>query len=65
MKLEGDLEQGSQRKNHKGSTSPVEWKMKTNDKEWDDDSWGGWVTAALQEDEHPTRWRLNFSKTEY
>lgn len=38
--------------------------MKTNDEEWDDDSWGSWVTAAVKEDENPTKRRLNFSETE-
>lgn len=37
--------------------------MKTNDKEWDD-LWGGWVTAAVEENEDPMKWRLNFTETE-
>lgn len=38
--------------------------MKINDKEWDDDSWGCWLTAALEEDEDPTKQQLNFNETE-
>lgn len=62
--LERGLERGSREKYQKGFTLLMEQKMKTNDKEWDDDLWGGWVTAAVEENEDPMKWRLNFTETE-
>lgn len=64
-KLEGGPERGSQEKCQK-FTPAIEREMRVKDREWDDDSWGGRVTAAVKEDENhenPKK-RLNFSETE-
>lgn len=64
-KIEGDPERGSQEKCPE-FTPAMARKMRVKDREWDDDSWGGCVTAAVKEDEnHETpKNRLDFSETE-